>query len=665
MRKIMTALLCALLLSVTSIPLYAQDAAPEFIIPAQYDMAGKFCDGRAFVSIGAKCGFIDETGTLVIPLLYDFATDFKNGRSVASQGGKYGMIDTNGNTVVPFIYDALDTDFSSNEPIYALKDGKYGFIDANGNTVLPFIYDNVNMIGFSEGLCSVQKEGTPYGFIDESGQTAIPFDIRFAGHFKEHVAQVSNGEKWGLMLPDGSVPLGYIFDEIGWSMNEGVIAVCQNEKWALSDGFKLLTDYLYDAFGINMTEGRFPALLNGKWGCLDAEGNVAIPFAFDAIGAFENGTAAAAKDGKYGLIGRDGTEILPFVWENISEGADGIWVAERDGKQGAIDEAGNVVIPCLYHGLLYQNTPLIAAERDGSWGFIYNPASGVPKPTPAAENSALETLRPSPWARAEVLAATQQGLLDTTLLERYEEGITRLDFCHLLGTLTEQLTEVPLSYLLEDRGFSLRQTLFFDTTDETVLALSALGVVTGTAPGQFSPDEIVTRQQAAVFYDRLLNVLGIPISFGEAPLFQDEPSFAPWSAAAISRISSLTHPETGQPVLAGTSETQFSPEDMLTREQAYVSVYRFLETIIHPWQRTSPVAFSTQPNPDFFPSATPPKGGVVFLSTQLRCYTAKIFLSFFQKTLALCQKSGIIRIENVIVYILARKDGDVWQPLLT
>ncbi|MCI9625898.1 MAG: hypothetical protein HFI90_03850 [Clostridia bacterium] len=573
MTKKIIALLCALLLFAVPTALCAPN--PEYIIPAQYDSVSGFYEGRAAVNIGAKHGFIDESGALVIPLLYDFVTDFHNGFSIACRGEKYGILDRDGNERVPFIYDDMDIELTDNEPIYACKDGKYGFIDAFGNVLIPFEYDTVNMVGFSSGLCAVQKENTLYGFIDESGQTVVPFDIRFAGNFRENVAPVHNGEKWGLMLHDGSVPLGYVFDKIGWSMNEGVIAVCKDEKWALSDGTNMITEFLYDDFGMFMTEGRFPTLLNEKWGCLNAAGEVAIPFEFDAIGSFENGLAAAAKDGQYGLIDREGNTKLAFGYDNLSAGENGVWIATQGGKTGAVTETGQEVIPFLYQSLIYQDAALIPAELDGSWGFIYNPRSGAPKPQPAAANPALDALRPSLWAQPEIKIAAENGLLENDLLERYSEDITRLEFCRLLGTLTETITDLPLASLLEEKGITLPTNVFSDTIDESVLTMYALGVVTGTAPGLFSPEDTLTRQEAAVFFARLLRALDISVTYSDAVSFQDESSFASWAKEAIVSISALTLPDSEQPVLAGTGGNLFCPLEPLSREQAYVITYRF------------------------------------------------------------------------------------------
>lgn len=220
-RSIWVLWVCVVLLLVSAMAA----AEDTFVIPPQFDMAGSFSEGRAVVvSTEGKSGFIDKKGEIAVPTIYDMASDFVDGVSVVSLDGKYGMIDVNGGIVVPLEYDDMDPAFEPGTLIYARKDDLCGFIDTKGDVLIPFEYAGVDSVGFNDGLCAVST-GSSYGYIDETGAEAIPFTFRFAGMFSGLVAPVHNGEKWGLVLRDGEVPLGFVFDEIGWSMAEGIITV--------------------------------------------------------------------------------------------------------------------------------------------------------------------------------------------------------------------------------------------------------------------------------------------------------------------------------------------------------------------------------------------------------------------------------------------------------
>lgn len=369
-RPIKFLLLCLSIL-LLALPALAEDA---FVIAPQYETGGNFSQGLAPVTgPDGKYGFISEQGELVIPMRYDMAWDFTDGVSVVLLDEKYGMIDINGDIVVPIEYDDMDTAFEPGTPIYARQNDLYGFLDTQGTVIIPFQYAGVDMIGFSDGLCAVSP-GTGHGYIDEAGNEVIPPIFRFAGMFSERVAPVHNGEKWGLALRDGEVPLGFIFDEIGWSMHEGVIAVLQGEKWALTDGTTLLTDFIYDAFGMRMQQGRIAALKDGAWGCLDASGSEALPFAYEAVGGFSEGLATVVLGDKAGFIDMEGNLVISCAYDATLEFQNGIAAVCQGEKWGVIDKSGEVIIPLTYDFIALAEQPLLAAGMNGKTGYIQSPA---------------------------------------------------------------------------------------------------------------------------------------------------------------------------------------------------------------------------------------------------------------------------------------------------
>ena len=97
---------------------------------------------------------------------------------------------------------------------------------------------------------------------------------------------------------------------------------------------------------------------------------------------------------------------------------------------------------------------------------------------------------------------------------------------------------------------------------------ASLGIVKGYEDGEFKPGKTLKRSEMAVVLNRIAALLG-----AETNGFDAEVAFADvadhWCKA-----------ELGWPVhtgiVKGTSDTTFSPENTLTREQTIVMVYRTL-----------------------------------------------------------------------------------------
>ena len=118
-----------------------------------------------------------KTGNVVIEPKFDFVSDFIDGQVwVRNSEGTFlvnnkGKILESITLVIPITLDYDLVGFSS-EGLCSVRKGddetgKWGFIDKTGTEVIPLgLYDGVNLDGFSEGLCWVQKDGK-YGFIGE------------------------------------------------------------------------------------------------------------------------------------------------------------------------------------------------------------------------------------------------------------------------------------------------------------------------------------------------------------------------------------------------------------------------------------------------------------------------------------------------------------------
>lgn len=82
-----------------------QNESGQEIVPARYDLAYSFIDGRAAVKVNGKYGYLDESGKEIVPPQYDFTWHFIGGYAAVRVGDKFGFIDKSGKEVVTPQYE--------------------------------------------------------------------------------------------------------------------------------------------------------------------------------------------------------------------------------------------------------------------------------------------------------------------------------------------------------------------------------------------------------------------------------------------------------------------------------------------------------------------------------------------------------------------------------
>ena len=124
---------------------YKIDGVSTGVHPYPFDNGPDyFEEGLARFVKNNKFGFFDTKARIVVPATYDFATPFKEGRAVVCngckpytegeyilyKGGKWGFIDTAGKVIIPLQYDSAEM-FQGGRAVVVL-DGKTMTIDTRG-----------------------------------------------------------------------------------------------------------------------------------------------------------------------------------------------------------------------------------------------------------------------------------------------------------------------------------------------------------------------------------------------------------------------------------------------------------------------------------------------------------------------------------------------------
>ena len=194
----------------------------------------------------------------------------------------------------------------------------------------------------------------------------------------------------------------------------------------------------------------------------------------------------------------------------------------------------------------------------------------VPPPPTASSNT------PSDWAVQPINQATNLGLIPAWLQYSYQSPITRQEFCVLLTTFIQEFTGISVDEYRNTLKIDYNDFTFTDTDDYYVRSIAALGIVSGTGNGEFSPKDPLTREQSATMMSNLITLIGVldhevNSSSSMTPVFTDENNISGWAKDAVSRVTTAK-------IMNGKGET-FDPQGIYTREQAYITMLNAFQKI--------------------------------------------------------------------------------------
>jgi len=163
---------------------------------------------------------------------------------------------------------------------------------------------------------------------------------------------------------------------------------------------------------------------------------------------------------------------------------------------------------------------------------------------------------PSDWATEDITYAISIGLVPKQLQTNYTKDITRAEFCALLVALYEKVAAKTITDRVQ----------FDDTNDINVTKAAAIQVVTGVGNNLFWPANSLTREQAAVMFSRLAEVLEQPLPT-EHVAFADRHSISSWALDGVGQMQRAG-------IMGGIGRNLFAPQDNYTVEQGIVTMLR-------------------------------------------------------------------------------------------
>ena len=227
--------------------------------------------------------------------------------------------------------------------------------------------------------------------------------------------------------------------------------------------------------------------------------------------------------------------------------------------------------------------PLTAGAQDLQPSKIIAQAEAVLLPANmAATLSARSTFQASSWALETINEADAQGIVPAVLAPLdLAKSITRAEFAGVVVRIYEVCTGDYLTAALENP--------FGDTIDNDILKAYAAGLVAGVASDAFAPDDLLSREQAAVLLTRLWlrlaenNSTGVIPEFTQPPLFRDDEAISDWAKASVYfMVSKQLIGGMGENIIAPRNRTESEVERgyaNTTREQAVVLALRLYNAI--------------------------------------------------------------------------------------
>ena len=175
----------------------------------------------------------------------------------------------------------------------------------------------------------------------------------------------------------------------------------------------------------------------------------------------------------------------------------------------------------------------------------------------------------SSWASADISAAVSAGIVPDALQNGYQKNITRKEFCQIIDAmLRQELSDYSGALYATGISYDAARAALTDTWDGAVINCYRFGIVDGVGNNKFSPNNSLTREQAAKILMGAATTIGLSGS-ASAVSWADAPQISSWAVEGINYV-------VGAGIMNGTGENRFSPKGMFTREQAIVTVYRMI-----------------------------------------------------------------------------------------
>lgn len=177
-------------------------------------------------------------------------------------------------------------------------------------------------------------------------------------------------------------------------------------------------------------------------------------------------------------------------------------------------------------------------------------------------------LKTSSWATQYVSAAESLGIMPSSFGDKdLTQYISRVDFCELMYNTINKIStknSVKVTY-------TARDSHFYDTDNNAVIALYRMGIISGKTSTKFAPNDYITREEAAAILYRAVNYLELK-KFSNTNRFTDSRQISGWAYDSVDAIC-------GMNIMSGMGDGTFNPSGYYTFEQAITTMIRLASSV--------------------------------------------------------------------------------------
>jgi len=175
---------------------------------------------------------------------------------------------------------------------------------------------------------------------------------------------------------------------------------------------------------------------------------------------------------------------------------------------------------------------------------------------------------PSDFAVEPIQYLKENTEISSEYYRDYQTIVSREEFAYYSVILYYKLINMPMDISIKEPN------KFMDTNNNYVLKANELGIVKGIDDKHFSPQEPVSREQAAELFVRILQKSNIPFNTDDTGylVFNDESSISDWAKEGVKRAYHIG-------IINGVSTNTIAPQQNITREQALTLIYNILDNL--------------------------------------------------------------------------------------